>query len=491
MIVDTYKDQKVLILGFGLSGQATAHALHAGGAHVVVWDDRPTMLDQAKQQGFAILNGVVHGVDRLNELNGQAAQAQKQRTNALDSNINALIVSPGIPHLYPEPHPVIAWALMHHIPIDNDIGVLFSVLAAKKHQTPVIAITGTNGKSTTAVLLHHILQRAGHSALCAGNIGQPVLSLPPITDSDSLILELSSYQIELAQRLDPDIAVFLNFYPDHLTRHAGIGGYFAAKARLFTFPSLTHAVIGVFETEGEFLALRLQNQPQPIPITRLSNTYHSHAFAGTNQTVFLDNNTLIDTRHGERVASIDLTKFTLKGIHNQQNACAAYSVARLLGVSTATITKALADFKGLPHRSQIVAKHGNVTFVNDSKATNVQSTIHALQNFKQVRWIAGGQAKDENLNALCPYLSSVVKAYIIGNDMDHFARVLSPIAYELCGTMKRAVACAIADAQSGDVVLLSPATASFDQYAHFAERGDDFVAEVKSHIACDMANSVP
>ncbi|WP_343082235.1 UDP-N-acetylmuramoyl-L-alanine--D-glutamate ligase [Ostreiculturibacter nitratireducens] len=459
-----YEGQRVAVLGLGRSGLATARALAGGGAEALLWDDSPEARANAEAQGFAC-----HDLTR----------------NGAWEGVAALIVSPGIPHLYPKPNPVIAAAVAAGVPVDNDIGLFFRSFATRDwdsfDQVPrVVAVTGSNGKSTTTALIHHILKVAGRPTQMAGNIGRGVLDIDPAHDGEVVVIELSSYQTELARALTPDIAVFTNLSPDHLDRHGGLGGYFAAKRRLFAEGGPDRAVIGVDEFEGAFLANQLSQGPGDDRVIRISS---SHKLGDYGWSVFARKGFLAEWRKGRQVASIDLREVKgLPGEHNHQNACAAYAAVRALGVAPKLIEGAFHSFEGLPHRSQTVGERDGVRFVNDSKATNVDSAAKALQAFKRIRWIAGGLGKEGGIAGLQPHLGSVVKAYLIGHSARDFALELGGTPHEICETMERAVARAAEEAEPGEVVLLAPAAASFDQYANFEKRGEDFAARVRALI---------
>jgi UDP-N-acetylmuramoylalanine--D-glutamate ligase len=305
-----------------------------------------------------------------------------------------------------------------------------------------------------------------------------VLDLDPPGDGAVIVLELSSYQTELARALTPDVAVFTNLSPDHLDRHGGPGGYFAAKARLFTIGGPDRAVIGVDETEGRFLAAALAEAPGDERVIRISS---GQKLDGPGWSVFARKGFLAEWRKGRQVAAVDLRAVAgLPGAHNHQNACAAWAATRALGVAPKAIEAAFASFAGLPHRSQLVAEIGGVRFVNDSKATNVDAAAKALAAFPAIRWIAGGLGKEGGIAALAPHLGSVVKAYLIGHSARDFALQLGATTHEICGTMAEAVARAAAEARPGETVLLAPAAASFDQYPNFEKRGEDFAAQVRA-----------
>ena len=459
-----YDGQRVAILGLGRSGLSAARALRMSGAHVLAWDDNPAAREMASEEGFEI-----------KDLSHDAAFG----------DLAALIVSPGIPHLYPKPNRVVAAALRAGVPVDNDIGLFFASLGQAgwaAHDVPpkVIAVTGSNGKSTTSALIHHVLQEAGKDVQLAGNIGRGVLDIDPPGDGGMVVLELSSYQTELARALTPDVAVFTNLSADHLDRHAGLGGYFAAKRRLFAEGGPDRAVVGVDEDEGLFMAGQLATAPGDDRVIRVSV---ARKLAGPGWSVFARKGFLAEYRKGRQAGAIDLREIKgLPGAHNHQNACAAYAACRTLGLSPKVIELAFHSFAGLPHRSQVIAEANGVTFVNDSKATNVESALNALKSFGKIRWICGGLEKEGGLSALAPGLKNVVKAYVIGREAAEFALQLQGVEAEVCTTMEQAVARAVAEAEPGDTVLLAPAAASFDQYDNFEQRGEDFICQVQSRL---------
>jgi UDP-N-acetylmuramoylalanine--D-glutamate ligase len=463
--VQGYDGQTIAVLGLGRSGLSAARALREGGANAACWDDNPKARDTAEAEGFEIRD--------------------LTRDGAFD-DVASLIVSPGIPHLYPAPNPVIAKAWAAGVPVDNDIGLFFRSLAVDDWDgfdtaPRVITVTGSNGKSTTSALIHHILLSSGRRSQLAGNIGRGVLDIDPPEDGDVVVLELSSYQTDLARALTPDVAVFTNLSPDHLDRHAGLGGYFAAKRRLFAEGGPDRAVIGVDENEGRYIANQLSEGRGDDRVIMVSS---GQKLTGPGWSVFARKGFLAEWRKGRQVASIDLRPIKgLPGAHNHQNACAAYAAVRALGVAPRQIEAALASFAGLPHRSQIVAEANGVTFVNDSKATNVDSALKALEAFRNIRWICGGLQKEGGLDALLPGYANVRKAYVIGREASSFAVQLTGVEAEACGTMEIAVTRAAAEAEPGDVVLLAPAAASFDQYDNFEKRGEDFAAQVSRVVS--------
>ena len=462
--VQGFDGHRVAVLGLGRSGLSAARALREGGAVPICWDDNPAAREMAFEEGFEV--------------------ADLTRPGVFD-DAACLVVSPGIPHLYPQPNKAVAAALAAGIPVDNDIGLFFRSLATPEWDSfdtapRVIAVTGSNGKSTTSALIHHVLCEAGKESQLAGNIGRGVLDIDPPGDGGVVVLELSSYQTDLARALTPDVAVFTNLTSDHLDRHGGHGGYFAAKRRLFAEGGPDRAVIGVDEDEGLFMAGQLAEGPGDDRVIRISV---ERKLTGPGWSVFARKGFLAEYRKGRQAGSIDLRPVKgLPGSHNHQNACAAYAACRSLGLSPKVIEQAFHSFDGLPHRSQVIAEKAGVTFVNDSKATNVDAALMALLAFRDIRWICGGLEKEGGLSGLKPGLEHVIKAYVIGREAAQFAMQLDGIEAEVCTTMEVAVARAMAEARPGETVLLAPAAASFDQYDNFEKRGEDFIAQVRARL---------
>ena len=460
-----YAGHKVAVLGLGRSGRPAIAALAAGGAEVVAWDDGAETRAKAEAEGIALAD--------LTKVKGY-------------EGVTAVVVSPGIPHLYPAPHPAVSAAWDAGVAVDNDIGLFFRSFATPEWERfdrapQVVAITGSNGKSTTTALTAHVLKEAGRPVQVGGNIGRGVLDLDPAEDGTVVVLELSSYQIELARALQPDVAVFLNLTPDHFDRHGGLGGYFAAKRRLFTQGGPARSIIGIDENEGRFLANAMREEAwSGDPVITISVKRKA---AGDGWQVHARKGFLAEWRHGRQVASVDLRGMaTLPGAHNHQNACAAYAAARSLGIGPRQIETALASYPGLAHRSELVATWRGVKIVNDSKATNADAAEKALSSFERIRWIAGGRAKEGGIAALRPLFARVAKAYLIGEAAEAFAATLGETPHVVAGTLDAAVAAALADAEEGEVVLLAPACASFDQFESFEHRGAAFVAAVKARI---------
>ena len=449
--------KKFLVLGLGRSGRASYQSLIESGAQAVAWDDSEQSRESASDDGLELADPCVPGT--------------------LDS-VEAVVLSPGIPHLYPKPSKSVAAALAEGIPLDNDIGLFFA--SAKKQRAAagekrplVIAVTGSNGKSTTASLIHHLLSRNGRSSCLAGNIGNAVLGMTSV--SPIVVLEVSSYQTEVARCLDPDVAIFLNFSPDHLDRHAGIGGYLAAKMRLFSGASLAHAVVGVDEIEGQYLAARVSGRPGSRRVTRVSAGIRENTAPGT---VKFHGSVLDAHLDGDDPGVFDISGCqSLRGDHNLQNAGAAFAACRGLGLTSSEFLSTIESFPGLEHRMQRLGTIRGIQFVNDSKATNSDSADKALGSYARIRWIAGGLGKEGGLALSDSSLSNVAKAYLIGSSAPDFAKQLSMLDCETLDDLASAVRRAFEESKPGDTILLSPAAASFDQYCDFEERGDHFISE--------------
>ena len=421
-----WSGERYAVLGLARSGLASVRALAAAGAHVVAWDSNA----EAREAAAGIDGVIVHDIAALT-LTGAAG----------------LVVSPGVPL---NTHPLAAKARDEGVAIVGDIE-LFAQARSTLPAHKVVGITGTNGKSTTTALVTHILKTTGVPALMGGNIGLPILAQEPLPEGGVYVLELSSYQIDLTQSLDCDVAVLLNITPDHLDRYDGFEGYAASKARLFAMQSDDHdAVIGIGDAASAAIARSLSKRGEHL--TKIAP------------------GVCMDQSHWP----------ALQGPHNAQNALAAIAVCQALGVSEADIDRGLASFTGLPHRMETVSVVHGVTYVDDSKATNPESTAPALGAFPRVHWIVGGRAKGEDLDACAPYLDHVVRAYTIGEAGPVFARVLADkVAVEQAGTLEAAVVSAARQAQPGDVVLLSPAAASFDQFRDYEHRGQAFRSAVE------------
>ena len=431
--------KRYAVLGLARSGAATVDALLASGARVVAWDS-----DADRLKAFKARFGAE------DDPPGSFVVFVEPRTSLdfadpteLDlSDFTAVIVSPGVPL---NRHPLAAKARAAGIPIIGDIE-LFAQARAELPPHKVVGITGTNGKSTTTALVHHMLQTAGVPSLMAGNIGLPILSRDPLPEGGVYVLELSSYQIDLTQSLDCDVAVLLNITPDHLDRYRDFEDYAAAKARLFTMQAREHrAIISIADTPSALIARALS--------------------AKGEQLIKIAPGFCMDQSRWPR----------LQGPHNAQNALAAINVAEALGLPNPAIDRALESFAGLPHRMELVGERNGVRFVNDSKATNAESAAPALAAFDRIHWILGGQAKSASLAAAAKNFGNVVHAYTIGDAAETFAAALAgQVPVTVSGTLDAALRVATANAKPGDTVLLSPAAASFDQFRDFEDRGETF-----------------
>ncbi|WP_300376143.1 UDP-N-acetylmuramoyl-L-alanine--D-glutamate ligase [Henriciella sp.] len=452
--ITEYAGRDVAVYGLGRTGLAAAKALRAGNARVHAWDDNEETRARAEAAGIT-----------LSDLNKRDWQS-----------FAALILSPGIPYRFPQPHRLVRLAQMTNVPVVGDMELFARAVQSlpERARPKVIGITGTNGKSTTTALIGHILKECGMDARVGGNIGTGVLDMAPLHANAVYVLELSSYQLDLVRNLHCDVSVMLNISPDHLDRHGSMKGYIDAKRRIFLNqqPGDT-AVISVDDTITQTLAMDLSTRGG-VRVSQVSAEF------ALGRGVSAVDGKLYDSLLGNavRVGSFEDTP-TLPGRHNHQNAAAAYAACRALGLEPGRIFAAMQTFPGLVHRMEQVGEIDGVRFVNDSKATNAQAAEQALRAYSSVYWIAGGKAKEEGIAPLSPYFGRVAKAYLIGEAADAFAEAMEGhAAYEVSGTLQAAVMQAYEDARaSGDenpVVLLSPACASFDQFKDFEARGDAF-----------------
>ncbi|WP_064694695.1 UDP-N-acetylmuramoyl-L-alanine--D-glutamate ligase [Rhizobium aegyptiacum] len=450
--VTTLKDKKVALFGLGGSGFATARALIAGGAEVTAWDDNPDSVAKASAEGI-----------RTKDL------------HSIDWSQQALFVlSPGVPLTHPKPHWTVDLAHAAGVDIVGDVELFVRERRAHAPDCPFIAITGTNGKSTTTALIAHILKSAGYDTQLGGNIGTAVLTLDPPKAGRYFVVECSSYQIDLAPTLNPSAGILLNLTPDHLDRHGTIQHYADVKERLVAGSDV--AVVGVDDSHSALIADRVERAG--VKVVRISR--RSVVASG----IYAEGSKLIQAAAGAMLPFADLDGIqTLRGSHNAQNAAAAIAACLAVGVSADDIRSGLASFPGLKHRMQPVGKRGRVVFVNDSKATNADAAAPALSSYDRIYWIAGGLPKAGGITTLAPYFPRIAKAYLIGEAAAEFAATLGEaVPYEISGSLERAVAHAAADAEldesSAAAVMLSPACASFDQYKNFEVRGDAFVSHV-------------
>ncbi len=458
--VRAFEGKDVAVFGLGRSGIATARALMAGKARVHAWDDNELSRKSAADAGVPIVD--------LNRKDWQT--------------FAALVLSPGIPYRFPEPHRVVKMADLVGVPVIGDMELFARAVAELKPQERprIIGITGTNGKSTTTALIGHILRAAGKDVRVGGNIGVGVLDLDRLHSGAIYVLELSSYQLDLAETLHCDVAVMLNITPDHLDRHGGIDGYVQAKRRIFRNQGPGDvAVIGVDDTRSQVMCTQLSAEGgrRVVPVS---------AEYGLGRGVSVLDGWVCDSLSGRSGDPMDLTKArALPGRHNHQNIAAAYAACRAVGIDAKEIVAAIETFPGLAHRLETVATVHGVRFINDSKATNAQAAEQALRAFPNAYWILGGRPKEEGIDDLAVWFSGVRKAYLIGEAAEAFARTINGRApVEMARTLDVAVERAYADAAaSGDenpVVLFSPACASFDQFRDFEQRGDAFRTRVQA-----------
>ncbi|MGB8313738.1 MAG: UDP-N-acetylmuramoyl-L-alanine--D-glutamate ligase [Aestuariivirga sp.] len=448
----TFKNKRVGLFGLARSGLACAEALRLGGAAVFAWDDSDVAVAAAKAANLPIAD--LRGIDF--------------------TTLDSLVLSPGVPLTHPEPHWTVQKAKAAGLEIIGDTEVFQREVAGTGAR--IVAITGTNGKSTTTALIGHIFQTLGCDVDVGGNIGTAVFLMRPPVKDRIYVLELSSFQIDLMPGLKPDVGILTNLTPDHLDRHGTMANYAAVKARMFLKQDKNDtAIIGIDDDWCVDIALSIRNNATVRPVSVLHETEDG---------ISAHDGILRESLNGREVAQIDLRAMpALKGLHNWQNACMAYGAARALGLQAADIEKAMKSFPGLAHRMQEVGRLGRVPFINDSKATNADAAAKALASFDKIYWIAGGIAKAGGIKPLAPFFPRIEKAYLIGEAADEFARTLSGKApFEMCGTLDMAVVEAARDAASSRldnaVVLLSPACASFDHYRNFEIRGDAFVKHV-------------
>ncbi len=463
--VKGFEGRRVAIFGLGRSGLSAARALKAGEAEPLLWDDKPQSLMAATREGFTVEN--LHNADW--------------------SEIDALMLSPGVPLTHPEPHWTVKLAHAAGVPIIGDIELFARTLGALpvKKRPKTVAITGTNGKSTTTALIGHILKAAGKDVHVGGNIGIGVLDLPPMHAGTYYVIETSSYQLDLTQTFMPDVSVLMNISPDHLDRHGGMDGYIAAKKRIFMNQGAEQtAVIGADDDYSAAIIteMRAASKVNLIPIS-------SRRTLG--QGVYAINGVLYDATEARARQVIDLkTVRTLTGRHNWQNAAAAYSACKALGLDAEVIAAGMRSFPGLDHRMQEIGRIGRVRFINDSKATNSDAARQAMSSYDSFYWIAGGVAKAGGIEDLRDLFGRIKHAYLIGDAAELFEVTIGKAAP--CTQSRHlftAVAQAYAAAETSgkdEVVLFSPACASFDQFKDFEARGDAFkqaVAEISQSLS--------
>lgn len=453
----------VAVFGLARSGLPSVKTLVRGDARVFAWDDNEANREAARAEGAVI----------------------KPYAEWPWAKLKALVLSPGVPLTHPEPHAVVLAAKDANVEIIGDVEIFAREIRTDRNEdggAPVIAITGTNGKSTTTALIGHILSQCGFTAEIGGNIGKPVLELAAPAAKTIYVLEISSYQIDLSPSLTPDVAVLTNVTPDHIDRHGTLENYAAVKARLLEQAARSGRVcIGVDDalTSSIYTQLSSNGGAEAVPVS---------VGKVLGRGVFALDGALYDAQ-GQRAAKVmDLASATyLPGAHNWQNAALAYAAVKPFVKDSRAIVEAIASFPGLQHRMEDVGRIGKVRFINDSKATNADAAQRALVCFDDIYWIAGGRAKEGGIESLRPLFNRVRKAYLIGEAADDFANTLGSTPHENSRTLDHAVELAYADARNSGsispVVLLSPACASFDQFKDYEQRGDmyrDLVAQLSA-----------
>jgi len=451
-----YQDKSVAVFGLGKSGMVTAERLNAGKARVSVWDDNEDRRAEASKKGLKLID----------------------LTSGKWGATDALVLSPGVPLTHPIPHPVVGFAGEAGAAVIGDVEVFLQEKMAGK----LIGITGTNGKSTTSALIHHLLKSAGKEVELGGNIGTPVMDLPQVGEDGVYVLELSSYQLDLTPSWSADIAVLLNITPDHLDRHGDMARYAAVKTRIFRRQS--EAGIAVINVDDPICAaiaaeLRSNSKARIVPIS-IEQPLERGVFA-------LDG-LLNDNSSGDQPWTMDISSIpSLRGRHNWQNAAAAVAAVRSMGLTNEELKTGLETFGGLEHRMEPLGKLGLVSFVNDSKATNAEAAEKALASFENIFWIAGGREKSGGITSLAQHFDRITQAFLIGEAKDNFAAALiKNVPAVLCKNLEQAVEAAAEAAKRSDkpsVVLLSPAAASFDQFTSFEARGDAFRDAVTKLLA--------
>lgn len=452
----SYQHKNIAVFGLGKSGMATARQLHLGAAHVYVWDDNETRRQAALEAGLIV---------------------QDLTANSWPE-AEALVLSPGVPLTHPAPHPIVSLAKKAGAAVIGDIEIFLQ----EKKAGRIIGVTGTNGKSTTSALIHHLLASAGKSTALGGNIGTPVMDLPELDPEGCYVLELSSYQLDLTPSWQADVAVLLNITPDHLDRHGDMEGYAAVKKRIFQQQDENGvAIINIDDPLCEHIAtcLAIHGKGKLIPISTITPV---------DGGVSVIDGRLEDRSSRDQSWTMDISEAgSLRGRHNWQNAAAAVAAARSVGLTPDEIRSGLQSFGGLSHRMEEVGRCDGILFINDSKATNAEAAEKALTSFDNIFWIAGGRQKAGGIASLAPQFNRIREAFLIGEAADQFAETLQgTVPYRNCGDLTNAVQqAAKAAKQAGhesSVVLLSPAAASFDQFASFEARGDAFRAAARQWI---------
>jgi len=467
----TFAGKNVAVFGLGLTGLATIASLQAAHANVLAFDDNAASRDAAVEKGINIVD-------------------LKQTDWA---EVDALVLSPGVPLTHPKPHWIVELAQENGVEIIGDTEILVRELARHSPEANLIAITGTNGKSTTTALIGHVLQHGGMIVQVGGNIGKPVLEFDLPGPNQVLVVEFSSYQLDLTPTLCPRVSILLNLSYDHIDRHGSMKGYANVKARIFAGQgSGDVAVVGVDDQFSRDISTMLSSEIEMVPISCVEEL---------DAGFYAKDAKLYDATANPPVIVADLgLAHGLKGVHNWQNAAAAFAAARALGLEQEVIVEGFKTFPGLAHRMERVGTMGGVSFINDTKATNADAAARALATFDNIYWIAGGRAKEGGIEGLRPFFDKITKAYLIGDAAEQFARTLGgDVEFEICGTMENAVKAAARDVaeifekpDDTATVLLAPACASFDQYRRFELRGDAFrraVADIEGVKMTEVGNT--
>jgi UDP-N-acetylmuramoylalanine--D-glutamate ligase len=449
--VTSFAGKTVAVFGLGGSGLASCHALKAGGAEVIASDDSVEKLAEAAQAGFI------------------TADLRKVSW----ANFAALVLTPGVPFTHPKPHWTVLAAQQAGVEVIGDVELFCRERKLHAPDAPFVAITGTNGKSTTTALIAHLMRVAGHDAQMGGNIGTAILSLEPPREGRVHVIEMSSYQIDLSPSLDPSVGILLNVSEDHIDRHGTLDHYAAVKERLVAgVQKYGTAIVGVDDEWSRSIAERIEQTGRRVVRISVKNPLPDG--------ISVEREIIWRAAGGARSEIASVAGIgSLRGLHNAQNAACAAACALALGVSPEVLQNGLRSFPGLAHRMEQVGRRGNVLFVNDSKGTNADASAHALSSFADIFWIAGGKPKLGGITSLTGYFPRIRKAYLIGEAAREFAGTLGGhVPHEISETLEVAVAHAARDAEasrlSDSVVLLSPACASFDQYRNFEIRGARF-----------------
>ncbi|MBX9711070.1 MAG: UDP-N-acetylmuramoyl-L-alanine--D-glutamate ligase [Xanthobacteraceae bacterium] len=454
--VASFKGKTVAVFGLGGSGLASCHALKAGGAEVIASDDSADKLAEAARAGFITAD----------------------LRNVSWENFAALVLTPGVPFTHPKPHWTVETAKTAGVEVIGDIELFCRERRRSAPSAPFVAITGTNGKSTTTALIAHLMREAGFDTQMGGNIGTAILSLEPPAANRVHVVEMSSYQIDLTPSLHPSVGILLNVTEDHIDRHGSIERYAEVKERLVMGVQRGGtAIVGV---DDSFSAAAADHaELAGIHTVRIS------VKKPLTNGVYLDGEKLFRSAANETTQIADLHGIgSLRGTHNAQNAACAASCALALGVPFDVVQNGLRSFPGLAHRMEQIGRQDHVLFVNDSKGTNADAAARALSSFGDIFWIAGGKPKSGGIESLREFFPRIKKAYLIGEAAGEFAATLGQVPYEISGTLEQAVSNAARDAAAtsleNPVVLLSPACASFDQFPNFEVRGDHFRALVQA-----------